>query len=263
MPRPAPRLVAALPALLVADPRASIAHYRQVFGYRDEGVFGCEPHLFGMVSFAGEQGLHFKQAVPPPARPAANGEEPPLDAYVRLAGPLVAPLHAHLVSRGARVLGPPRDRPWQQREFLVADPDGHVLCFGGDLTGEWPATAMTLSPELAVRDPEVTLAFFRDALGFPEGRTWGDPPRYAILGRDAVRLHARRAGTGEGRSNRTSAGIWDVYVKCTGVDDLAGEFQRRGVPLERGPMTTVYGMREFEVLDPDGHAVCFGEPAGG
>jgi len=215
-----------------------------------------------MVSFAKLQGLHFKQASARPARPAAaDGEDPPLDAYVRLAAALVAPLHAHLASCGAHVLGPPRDQPWQQREFLVQDPDGHVLCFGGDLTGQWPATAMTLSPELAVRDPEATLAFFRDALGFPEGRTWGEPPRYAIVGRDDVRLHLRRAASGEVRSNSASADIWDVYIKCTGVDDLAGEFQRRGVPLERGPMTTVYEMREFEVLDPDGHVLCFGEPA--
>jgi hypothetical protein len=26
---------------------------------------------------------------------------------------------------------------------------------------------------------------------------------------------------------------------------------------------TVYAMREFEVLDPDGHALCCGEPAAG
>ena len=57
--------------------------------------------------------------------------------------------------------------------------------------------------------------------------------------------------------------MWDAYVWCDGVDELAAEFQRRGVPLEREPMNMVYGMREFDVLDPDGHVLCFASPTQG
>jgi uncharacterized glyoxalase superfamily protein PhnB len=40
-------------------------------------------------------------------------------------------LHAEFVARGADVLGPPKDQPYNNREFEVRLPDGRVLAFGG------------------------------------------------------------------------------------------------------------------------------------
>jgi hypothetical protein len=76
-------------------------------------------------------------------------------------------------------------------------------------------------------------------------------------------LHFRRAASAAEIRSNAGREVWDAYVWCDGLDGLAGEIQRRGVPLERPPMTTVYGMREFDVLDPDGHVICFGAPAKG
>ncbi len=268
MSRPSPQLLSILPAFLVADVRRTHAFYRDVLGFANGGVWGSEPELFGIAELDGVQGFHFKSAGagPPAPRPrpavASDADGPPLDAYVRMAAEHVQPLYVTLAKRGIPVLRAPRDQPWGQRELLLADPDGHVLCFGGDLTGEWPAKLVTVCPEWTVSDPLATGEFLRHALGFPIVDTWGDPPAYAIARREGATLHLRRATAPEQVRGNGAADVWDAYVRCTGVDELAAEFQLRGVPLERGPEDKPYGMRELEVLDPDGYALCFGEEIG-
>jgi uncharacterized glyoxalase superfamily protein PhnB len=42
-------------------------------------------------------------------------------------------LYAEFVQRGADVLGPPQDKPYDNREFEVRLPDGRVLAFGQSL----------------------------------------------------------------------------------------------------------------------------------
>jgi len=254
-----------MPCLLVPDVARTVAWYRTVLGFHNGGAWGDADEAFGMADLGDGLGFHFKAAgaFMPELDPAPTPETAKLDAYIRMHGDTIRPLHAALKQAGVQVLGEPRDQPWQQRELLVRDPDGHVLCFGGDLTGEWPTGTVAVSPELAVADPEVTAAFLGEALDFAETRLWGDPPAYLIAMRDGAKLHFRRAASPvEIRSNALRE-VWDAYVWCDGLDALAAEVQRRGVPLERGPVTQPYGMREFDVLDPDGHVICFGSPAQG
>jgi len=258
-----PVLRSAMPCLLVPDVARTVAWYRNVLGFRNGGVWGDPAEAFGIADVGDGLGFHFKAAGDAmPALAPPTKECVKLDAYVRLAGDKIRPLHAALLEAGVRVLSEPADMPWKQREFHVQDPDGHVLCFGGDLTGEWPADALGVAPELAVADPLITAEFLREALGFERASLWAEGA-YLIAGRGQALLHFRRAtSTAEIRSN-LSREVWDAYIWCDGLDELAGEFQRRGVPLERAPMTTVYGMREFDVLDPDGHVLCFGAPTQG
>jgi len=44
-------------------------------------------------------------------------------------------LHREFCEGGADVVCEPADQPYGMREFLVRDPDGHVLAFGHDTTG--------------------------------------------------------------------------------------------------------------------------------
>ena len=265
MTRSAPYLRSIMPCVLVPDVAQTVAWYRDVLGFRNGGAWGEGDEWFGIADVGDGLGFHFKSAGAsmPRLDPALTPETAKLDAYVRVPADTIHPLHAALSKAGVRVLAPPREQPWGQRELLVQDPDGHVLCFGGDIAGEWPAGRVLVSPELAVADPVATAAFLQEALGFTKVRTWGDPPAYLIAGQGDALLHARRAASpAEIRSNAPQE-VWDAYVWCDGLDDLASEIQRRGVPLERDPTTTVYGMREFDVLDPDGHVICFGAPTPG
>jgi len=42
-------------------------------------------------------------------------------------------LHAEAVARGADIKSPPRDMPYNNREFEVRLPDGGILAFGGPI----------------------------------------------------------------------------------------------------------------------------------
>lgn len=39
-------------------------------------------------------------------------------------------LHAQLSARGVQIVSPPRDQPWEMREFGIRTPDGHRIMFG-------------------------------------------------------------------------------------------------------------------------------------
>jgi catechol 2,3-dioxygenase-like lactoylglutathione lyase family enzyme len=258
-----PVLRSAMPCFLVPDVARTVAWYQQVLGFKNGGVWGEPDEAFGIADVGDGLGFHFKAAagaMPELAPPAQDCIK--LDAYIRVAAEKIAPLHAALRKAGVRVLGEPRDMPWKQREFHIQDPDGRVLCFGGDLTGEAPAGAIGVAPELAVADPRITAEFLREGLGFERMSVWGEGA-YLIAGRGGALLHFRRATSADEIRSNASREVWDAYLWCDGLDELAGEFQRRGVPMERAPMTTAYAMREFDVLDPDGHVLCFGAPTRG
>ena len=109
---------------------------------------------------------------------------------------------------------------------------------------------------LEVSDVEKSAAFYRDKLGFKPGRFWGDPPAFCIVGRDTVTI-ALDQSRNEGRNPRNQ--YWAIYVYVDDVDAVLAEFNERGTEIVRGPEETVYDCREIDVVDPDGHIVCFAQ----
>lgn len=99
--------------------------------------------------------------------------------------------------------------------------------------------------------------YYLDCLGFRLLDEGGDPPNFGVIERDEVVLFLNGWSGGPARSD----GGWDAYLYVTGVDALFDEVRQAGAkiarPIERAP----YGMREFDLLDPDGNRICFGERA--
>jgi uncharacterized glyoxalase superfamily protein PhnB len=50
-----------------------------------------------------------------------------------------------------------------------------------------------------------------------------------------------------------------IYVQVNGIDAYFAELQGRRVEATE-PGDRDYGMRDFEVVDPDGNRIAFGEP---
>lgn len=120
-------------------------------------------------------------------------------------------------------------------------------------------TLRTLTPVLVVSDLERALAFYRDRLGFTRVSVHGEPPCFAMLGRDGLEIFLSVAESPAHVAPNGPHGVWDLALV---VSDIAAEcvaLAAAGVPLATGPRDTFYDMREVEVLDPDGHRICLAE----
>lgn len=108
-----------------------------------------------------------------------------------------------------------------------------------------------VTPRLPVHDVEKLLQFYIDRLGFDLGWKWGQPTTHANVCRDNVSFDLilvplARQGTAM------------AYVQITGVDAYHAELVARNVgvsAVEDRP----YGMRDFEVVDPCGNRIAFGQ----
>ncbi len=110
-------------------------------------------------------------------------------------------------------------------------------------------------PILEVSDVVASGTFYREKLGF-QTAFFGDPPAFCIVGRDAVTI-----GLDQARSpNRApqNAG-WAAYLYVDDAEALCGEFRAAGVDITREPEDTFYGCRDFDIRDPDGHLIAFGQ----
>lgn len=93
--------------------------------------------------------------------------------------------------------------------------------------------------------------WYCDALGFRITMSWGEPAEYARVQRDSVDLGIGRLDPRFGPSA--------VYAIVTGVDGLYAEFLARGVKISREIGDQPYRMRDFDLFDPEGNRICFGE----
>jgi uncharacterized glyoxalase superfamily protein PhnB len=104
-----------------------------------------------------------------------------------------------------------------------------------------------------VRDIAASIAHYRDVLGFDVTFEYGKPTFYACLCRDEVALHLIDAT----RTERLPGnGAICIFVKD--VDRLYNDLRERKARVVKEPQTYPYGMRDFDVLDPDGNQLVFG-----
>lgn len=109
------------------------------------------------------------------------------------------------------------------------------------------------TPVFRVSDYQRARAFWTDVLGFSCIEEAGDPVTgFGIFKRDDARIFLIAWDGPEAGYTR-----WRAYFHVTEFDKMAAEFRAK-TTLSSDPVVTEYGMREFEVTDPDGNVVCFG-----
>ena len=110
-------------------------------------------------------------------------------------------------------------------------------------------------PVLQVADVRRSEAFYCDRLGFRSHGAWGDGPDFCIVQHGAVTIALDRAQDGgAGPLNQ----YWAAYVYVDNADALCLQFRGAGVEIARKPEDAPYGMRDFDIRDPDGHLIAFG-----
>jgi catechol 2,3-dioxygenase-like lactoylglutathione lyase family enzyme len=104
---------------------------------------------------------------------------------------------------------------------------------------------------LHVKDMATALAFYRDKLGFTVSFSWDEPARYVCLCLGDAAIHLN--------SYLPPAGPSHVCIFCKGIDTFYARLVASGVNVTELIGDRAYGMRDFEVTDPDGHWIVFGQ----
>ena len=135
------RFKGVVPQFTVPDVIRTAEYYRDLFGFQIAGYWDGEsvsltpttPPVFGIV-WRDEVQVFFSRAEQLDVRTGrADGA---YDAYFRLTG--IDAFADDLRGRGAEIIDGPEDRVYGQREVVVGDCNGLVLCFSEEITKDNP-----------------------------------------------------------------------------------------------------------------------------
>ena len=109
-------------------------------------------------------------------------------------------------------------------------------------------------PVLQVRDVVRSRDFYCGKLGFSSHGIWGDN-LFCIVQNGPVTIAFQKSYTdGPLPLNQ----YWAAYIYVPDADALHARWKAAGVPITRAPEDMPYGLREYDVTDPDGHVIAFG-----
>jgi catechol 2,3-dioxygenase-like lactoylglutathione lyase family enzyme len=131
-------------------------------------------------------------------------------------------------------------------------------------------TIVSAEPQLFVTDIERSCEFFREKLGFSLVFSYGKPPYYAQVRRDAASLNLKRVelrsverpvveSTVRAREELLSASM--TVATVDEIKLLFLEFQSAGIAFHQTLKKQPWGARNFVVKDPDGNLLLFAGPA--
>jgi uncharacterized glyoxalase superfamily protein PhnB len=127
------------------------------------------------------------------------------------------------------------------------------------------ATIVGAEPQLLVTDIQRSCGFFCEKLGFTLVFSYGKPPYYAQVRRDAAHLNLKRVEQTVIESTaRNREELLSVSMTLATADEiklLFLEFQSAGVAFHQTLKKQPWGARNFVVKDPDGNLLLFAGPA--
>ncbi|MGH6743037.1 MAG: bleomycin resistance protein [Bradyrhizobium sp.] len=104
-----------------------------------------------------------------------------------------------------------------------------------------------------VADIAKSTEHYRDVLGFAVTFEYGTPTFYVCLCRDEIALRLLAAS-----QTRRRSGNGGICIFVRDVDAVYAELAARGAGIVKPPQNYDYGMRDFDVVDPDGNQLTFG-----
>lgn len=111
-----------------------------------------------------------------------------------------------------------------------------------------------ISSILPVRDIQGSLDFYQK-IGFKIEFLWQDPPSYAVLSAGEASLHLSLLAP-EHRDRKVRSVL---YIFVHDVDQMYQRCKDAGLDFAVEIDDRDYGMRDFEINDPDGHLLTFGK----
>ncbi len=119
-----PRVTSLAPQFLVDDLQRSIAYYRKL-GFE----FGEPWNGFYAIGVLDGLELHLKDAPKNAEERKYRRDNEHLDAAAGVDG--IEAFYDQCVANGVNIIKPLAATAWGTKDFYVEDPDGYILCFGG------------------------------------------------------------------------------------------------------------------------------------
>lgn len=113
-------------------------------------------------------------------------------------------------------------------------------------------------PQLFVSDVEASCRFFVTKLGFTVCFTYGKPPFYALIQRDAACLNLRYVHL-PALNREAEADLLSASIPVANVKALYSEYQNAGAPIRQRLKKQPWGIQDFIVRDPDGNLIHFAQ----
>jgi predicted enzyme related to lactoylglutathione lyase len=256
-----PAIVAPVSRLLAAEDVArSLAFYRDVVGFEarsvreEDGIPVYADLVYGPA--------RIEIGVGDGAIDTTFDRRPRGAAILFFQSADVDAMHAAVRARGGRPTDPERVNWIKMRMFQLRDPDGHTLWFGesyheesgGDTYAEARVPAgrgqlRQVMPELPLDDVPAGVSYYRDVLGFSVNYQQHD---LGVMDRDEVRVLL------VARTERHT-GIGSACVYVADADALHAELSAKGALVQGEPVSHPWGLRVFDVLDPEGNRITFAQ----
>jgi catechol 2,3-dioxygenase-like lactoylglutathione lyase family enzyme len=109
----------------------------------------------------------------------------------------------------------------------------------------------TICPTLRVPDVRAAAQYYRDKLGFEIDFLWGEPPVHAGVRLGCAPIHFSKG-------DPDPCGMW-IALAVDHIDPLFEWYKSNGVELLDEPESKPWGMREFNIRDPNGYHLRFGQ----
>lgn len=118
-----------------------------------------------------------------------------------------------------------------------------------------------VAPVLLVKDLVGAAEYWRDKVGFSYDELYGEPPAFAMPGRDGLTVMLCKVGAGvEFKPNwHHVEKMWDAYFWVDDAEALYAELVGRGAKIDYEIYNAPHGCREFGIQDLDDHDIAFGQ----
>ena len=107
---------------------------------------------------------------------------------------------------------------------------------------------------LPVLDIQKSIEFYTQRLQFELMFSWGEPLSYVVLKQGGVSLHL----TLRADNNSPSTEHCVVYIFVRNIEEIYQQCLQENVTILNPLELRDYKMKDFDIKDPDGHIISFG-----
>ena len=105
-----------------------------------------------------------------------------------------------------------------------------------------------------VEDIEKSIQFYINQLGFEITFSWGEPVSYVVIKKGGVNIHLTKRLDDDGPSKQHCA----LYIFVYDLEIIYQRCLKEEVIIKNAPANRDYQMKDFDIIDPDGYIITFG-----